>query len=62
MVKQTEEYMIGTYKFDAESVGEALSIAKKKMFEMGWRNLRLMKNNNEGWGVCRVIPSFETGE
>lgn len=54
------EYMIGTYKFSAANTNEALTIAKEKMFEMGWRNLRLMEKKSDGWGVCKVIPSFET--
>ncbi|WP_176543225.1 hypothetical protein [Bacillus pseudomycoides] len=54
------EFMVGTFKFKANSVDEALLEAKKKMLEMGWRNLRLMKKHSDGWGVCCSIPSFET--
>ncbi len=53
------DFMVGTLKFKANSVDEAVLIAKKKMLEMGWRNLRLMKKYSDGWGVCCSIPSFE---
>lgn len=53
-------FMIGTHKFTANSIDEALLLAKKKMIQEGWRNLRLMIKNDDEWGVCRVIPSFET--
>ncbi|MFS0905737.1 hypothetical protein AB3N02_22075 [Priestia aryabhattai] len=53
------QYMIGTYKFEADTVESALKIAKRKMFEKGWRNLRLMHKYNDGWGVCRFIPQYE---
>ncbi|WP_180232338.1 hypothetical protein [Priestia megaterium] len=53
------EYMIGTYKFQSETVEDALKIAKRKMFEKGWRNLRLMSKGKDGWGVCRFIPEYE---
>ncbi|MBU8576448.1 hypothetical protein ACQKEX_14560 [Bacillus pumilus] len=55
------EFMIGTFKFNSETEADALQIAKKKMFEKGWRNLRLMKNTADGWEVSKVIPSFEKG-
>ncbi|MGV4321253.1 hypothetical protein P9294_gp093 [Bacillus phage FADO] len=54
------DFMIGAHKFSANSIDEALLLAKKKMIEEGWRNLRLMIKSDDGWGVCRVIPSFET--
>ncbi|MGD6829089.1 hypothetical protein [Bacillus pumilus] len=53
------EFMIGTFKFNSETEADALQIAKKQMFEKGWRNLRLMKNTANGWEVSKVIPSFE---
>jgi hypothetical protein len=58
-MEKNTEFMVGTYKFFSENVDEALKIAKRKMFEKGWRNLRLMKKGVDGWGVCRLIPSFE---
>ncbi|GAB6553029.1 hypothetical protein bcgnr5378_06310 [Bacillus cereus] len=54
------EFMVGTFKFEAGSVDDALLIAKKQMFEMGWRNLRLMTKDLNGWKFCSSILSFET--
>ncbi|WP_445506828.1 hypothetical protein [Niallia sp. 03190] len=54
-----DEYMIGSSKFTAANQKVAVVIAKRKMFEKGWRNLRLMKKCSDGWGVCELIPSFE---
>ena len=53
------EYMIGSIKFTAAHDDEAVSMAKKDMFKHGWRNLRLMKKEKDGWGVCKIIPGFE---
>lgn len=56
------EYMIGTYKFECDNDDDALKIAKRVMLEKGWRNLRLMRKEKDGWGVRRIIPSFENGK
>lgn len=53
------EFMIGPFKFTSENEESAIKKAKKIMISKGLRNLRLMKKYEEGWGVCRVIPSFE---
>lgn len=55
-----QEYMIGTHKFECNDEAEALRVAKRTMFERGWRNLRLMRRETDGWNVCQVIPSFNT--
>lgn len=54
------EYMVGLFKFNADTDDQAVLIAKKEMLKHGWRNLRLLKKGPDGWEVCRVIPSFET--